>query len=263
MSETLLKLFTDYGWPGLGAAIGILILTYFINKNQKKSDKKITDGFSKLSESMMKQNEQLISAITTSNKETQDNLFNIIQSTIHNNDIQKKDAHDKAFAYRMDISDEINDYIKEINDFYHANRTMLIEFHNSKENLNGLPFAWYDVSFERQSRDTVTLQQKCKNMQIQNIVCVIRDIKDSKNNIVYYNSEEINKLYDRSSVLYAQLKEIGVTDIIYSGLYNKYNVLIGILVIEFNDKHKFNKDNISFDDINARSEQLATMLRFK
>lgn len=163
----------------------------------------------------------------------------------------------------MDISDEINDYIKEINDFYHANRTMLIEFHNSKENLNGLPFAWYDVSFERQSRDTVTLQQKCKNMQIQNIVCIIRDIKDSKNNIVYYNNEEINKLYDRSSVLYAQLKEIGVTDIIYSGLYNKYNVLIGILVIEFNDKHKFDKSSISFDDINARSEQLATMLRFK
>ena len=263
MSEALLNLFNIYGWPGLAAAIGILILTYFINKNQKKSDKKISDGFSKLSDSMMEQNKQLISAITESNKETQSNLFNIINTTIVKNDKLKKEQHDEAFAYRMDISDEINDYIKEINDVYHANRTMLIEFHNSKENLNGLPFAWYDVSFERQSRDTVTLQQKCKNMQIQNIICVIRDIKDNNNNIVHYNSEDIENLYDRSSVLYAQLKEINVTDIIYSGLYNKYNVLIGILVIEYNSKHPYYKENVSYDDINTRSEQLSTMLRFK
>lgn len=263
MSDALINLFNIYGWPGLAAAIGILVLTYFINKSQKKSDKKISDGFSKLSDSMMEQNKQLISTITDSNKETQEHLFNIINVTIKKNNREKKEQHDEAFAYRMDISDEINDYIKEINDIYHANRTIVLEFHNSKENLNGLPFAWYDISFERQSRDTITLQQKCKNMQIQNIVCVIRDIKENTNNIIHYNSTDIENLYDRSSVLYAQLKEINVTDIIYSGLYNKYNVLIGILCIEFNKKHPYNSDTISFDDINARSEQLSTMLRFK
>ena len=267
MTETFIKIFDTYGWPGLIGVVGIIIMTYFLNTNQKKSDKKMEDGFDKLAEAMMTQNNKLVdvlsTSISTSNQETQKQLFNIINTTLCTHDDDKKNAHDEAFSYRMDVSNEINDYIKEINDTYRANRTLLLEFHNSKENLNGLPFAWYDISFERQSRDTMALQSKGKNIQIQNIVFIINDINHAPNNIVHYSANDMEHIYEKSSVLYAQLKEIDAKDLIFSGLYNKNNKLIGILCIEYNDRHPYIEQNIDYNDINLRSEQLSTLLRFK
>lgn len=268
MTDTIISIFENYGWPGLLAVVFIIVLTYLINNGQKKSDKKMSEGFEKLSDSIMQQNNKLVDAITTSittsNKSTQDQLFNIINRSIRQEDKIKKEEHDDKFNYRIDISNNIINILKEINDTCHASRTLILEFHNSNENLAGLPFAKYDATFEWLSRDVSTLSAKCKDMQIQVLSPILPDIKAAKNNIIHYNHTDIEKLiYKKSSVLYSQFKEINIKDIIYSGIYNNANKLIGIISIEFTDSHPYNELNIDYNNINALSEKISLLIQMK
>ena len=143
---------------------------------------------------------------------------------------------------------------------YNCQRTLVIEFHNSKENLNGLSFLWYDIQYEKQQRGINSISNKVKNLQLSNLLPIINRVNNAPGNIIVIDSEEIEKIYNESTVLYNQLKEINVEHIIYSGIYSSDNKLIGLVALEYQKNYPYHDDIINLLDIKGRTAKIANLL---
>ena len=214
MLNNILEFFNNYGWPGIVAIVLILVIYWIIIQKDKSTKDTITTGFDKLATSISNQNEHLIDSITRSNEKTQAELFNLVKTTLSERDNEIKSNHDKSLDRRFMISEEIGNILWDTMNLYNCQRAIVIEFHNSKENLNGLSFLWYDVQYEKQQRDVTSISNKARNLQASNIVPIINKVNSTPGNIIVLNSDDIEKIYDESTVLYSQFKELNVEHII-------------------------------------------------
>lgn len=262
MLDNILEFFNNYGWPGIVAIVLILVIYWLITKKDKSTKDTITTGFDKLATSISNQNEHLIDSITRYNEKTQAELFNLVKTTLTERDITIKYNHDKSLDRRFMISEEIGNILWDTMNLYNCQRAIVIEFHNSKENLNGLSFLWYDVQYEKQQRDVVSISSKARNLQASNIVPIINRVNSTPGNIIILNSDDIEKIYDESTVLYSQFKELNVEYIIYSGIYSSDNKLIGLVALEYQKNHPYHEDIINLLDIKGRTAKIAQLLQF-
>ena len=245
--ESLIKLFEQYGWPGVLAIVAILIVYYFITKKDKKSLDTINKGFTGLADTMAKQNEHLIDAITQSNTQTQERLFDLVNKSIENKEQQKQKTHKKSLDTRTEISEPVDDILFDILLQTNAQRVVMIEFHNSKENLDGLSFLWYDIQHEKQQKGIQTLSSKAKNLQATNLRPIIKRINQSKTHIIHLDANDIEEIYNESTVFYSYMKEINASHVIYCGIYNtETNELIGMIAIEFQEGYPYHEDLIDY-----------------
>ena len=262
MLDNILEFFNNYGWPGIVAIMLILVIYWLITKKDKSTKDTITTGFDKLATSISNQNEHLIDSITRSNEKTQVELFNLVKTTLSERDSAIKSNHDKSLDRRFMISEEISNILWDTMNLYNCQRAIVIEFHNSKENLNGLSFLWYDVQYEKQQRDVTSISNKARNLQASNIVHIINRVNSTPGNIVVLNSDDIEKIYDESTVLYSQFKELNVEHIIYSGIYSSDNKLIGLIALEYQKNHPYHEDIINLLDIKERTAKISQLLQF-
>lgn len=262
MLNNILEFFNNYGWPGIVAIVLIIVIYWLITQKDKSTKDTITTGFDKLVNSISNQNEHLIDSITRSNEKTQVELFNLVKTTLSERDSAIKSNHDKSLDRRFMISEEIGNILWDTMNLYNCQRAIVIEFHNSKENLNGLSFLWYDVQYEKQQRDVVSISSKARNLQASNIVPIINKVNNTPGNIVILNSDEIEKLYNESTVLYSQFKELNVEHVIYSGIYSSDNKLIGLIALEYQKNHPYHEDIINLLDIKERTAKIAQLLQF-
>ena len=262
MLNNILEFFNNYGWPGIVAIVLIIVIYWLITQKDKSTKDTITTGFDKLATSISNQNEHLIDSITRSNEKTQVELFNLVKTTLSERDSAIKSNHDKSLDRRFMISEEIGNILWDTMNLYNCQRAIVIEFHNSKENLNGLSFLWYDVQYEKQQRDIVSISNKARNLQASNIVPIINKVNNTPGNIVILNSDEIEKLYNESTVLYSQFKELNVEHVIYSGIYSSDNKLIGLIALEYQKNHPYHEDIINLLDIKERTAKIAQLLQF-
>lgn len=262
MLNNILEFFNNYGWPGIFAIVLIIVIYWLITQKDKSTKDTITTGFDKLATSISNQNEHLIDSITRSNEKTQVELFNLVKTTLSERDSAIKSNHDKSLDRRFMISEEIGNILWDTMNLYNCQRAIVIEFHNSKENLNGLSFLWYDVQYEKQQRDVVSISSKARNLQASNIVPIINKVNSTPGNIVILNSDEIEKLYNESTVLYSQFKELNVEHVIYSGIYSSDNKLIGLIALEYQKNHPYHEDIINLLDIKERTAKIAQLLQF-
>lgn len=262
MLNNILEFFNNYGWPGIVAIVLIIVIYWLITQKDKSTKDTITTGFDKLVNSISNQNEHLIDSITRSNEKTQVELFNLVKTTLSERDSAIKSNHDKSLDRRFMISEEIGNILWDTMNLYNCQRAIVIEFHNSKENLNGLSFLWYDVQYEKQQRDVVSISSKARNLQASNIVPIINKVNNTSGNIVILNSDEIEKLYNESTVLYSQFKELNVEHVIYSGIYSSDNKLIGLIALEYQKNHPYHEDIINLLDIKERTAKIAQLLQF-
>lgn len=261
--DNITSVFNTYGWPGIIAILVIIGLVFFINQKDKDTEKQIAQSFDKMTDTITKQNNALVSAIYKSNEKTQQNLFDLINKQLIERDVQTEETHNRSINHRLEISQEIGKILWDLMNIYNAQRTIIMEFHNSKENLNGLSFVWYDVQYERQQRDISCISPKSKNLQVSNILPVINKINSAPGNIVLYKKEDIENLYDESPVLYSQLRDIKAENIIFSGIYNGSNRLIGIVALEYSKGHIFHEDLINYYDIKSKTAIISNMLQFE
>ena len=71
----------------------------------------------------------------------------------------------------------------------------------------------------------------------------------------------INSFQDKSSILYIKLRiERGVQEAIISALYSQDNILIGLLVIEYEDGVFIPIEVLDDEDIIAQANSIATLL---
>ena len=262
MLNNILEFFNNYGWPGIVAIVLIIVIYWLITQKDKSTKDTITTGFDKLATSISNQNEHLIDSITRSNEKTQVELFNLVKTTLSERDSVIKSNHDKSLDRRFMISEEIGNILWDTMNLYNCQRAIVIEFHNSKENLNGLSFLWYDVQYEKQQRDVISISNKARNLQASNIVPIINKVNSTPGNIIVLNSDDIEKIYDESTVLYSQYKELNVEHIIYSGIYSSDNKLIGLIALEYQKNHPYHEDIINLLDIKERTAKIAQLLQF-
>lgn len=261
--NTLSQIFETYGWPGIICFVLFFGCMYFINYKENTTNKYIGDGFKTMTDSMKDQNKELVHTIIESHKDTQNKLFSLVNKSLNSHDNDLKDTHNQSMKQRFEISEYIEKYLWDLMNMYSAQRTMVIEFHNSKENMNGLSFMWYDVQYEKQQRDVTAISNISRNLQASILLPVINKVNSAEGNIVIYGPEDIENLYEESTVLYSIFKEAKLTHIIFCGLYNETNDLIGFLVIDYSDKHKFHEDLINFYDIKSVAAAISQLLQFK
>ena len=262
MLDNILEFFNNYGWPGVVTVTLILVIYWLITQNDKSTKNTITNGFNNLATSISNQNEHLINSIAHSNEKTQIELLNLVKTTLTERDNAIKSNHDKSLDRRFMISGEIGNILWDTMNLYNCQRAVVMEFHNSKENLNGLSFLWYDIQYEKQQRDVVSISGKARNLQASNIVPIINRVNSTPGNILILNSDDIEKIYDESTVLYSQLKELNVEHIIYCGIYSSDNKLIGLVALEYQKNHPYHEDLINLLDIKERTAKIAQLLQF-
>lgn len=255
--DSLLKLFEQYGWPGMLAVVCLLIIYYFITKKDKNAANVINNGFSNLTTMMAKQNENLIESITESNEKTQDRLFNLISQTIDIKEQQTREHHMKSIHKRVEISEHIDEILFDLLLMSNAQRVSIIEFHNSKENLDGLSFLWYDIQHEKQQKGIPTISARSKSLQATNIRPIVRRVNMSKNHVAYLGPEEIEEVYKESTVLYSFFKEIKAAHLIYSGIYNNdTNELIAMVCVEYQEGHPYHEDLVDYFTLKEKTGQI-------
>ena len=262
MLDNIFQFFNSYGWPGIISVVLVLVIYWFITKKDKSTKDTIINGFDKLANSISDQNEHLINSIACSNEKTQAELFNLIKTTLSDRDNNIKSYHDKSLNRRFIVSEEINNILWETMNLYNCQRVLVIEFHNSKENLNGLSFLWYDVQYEKHQRNVHSISNKIRNLQASNIVPIINKVNDAPGNIIVLNQDEIEKLYNESTVLYSQYKELNIEHIIYSGIYSPDNKLIGLVALEYQKNYPYHEDLINLLDIKEKTAKIAQLLQF-
>lgn len=262
MLNNILDFFNNYGWSGIVGLIFIPVIYWIITEKDKSTQDTITTGFDKLATSISNQNEHLIDSITRSNEKTQAELLNLVKTTLSERDSTIKTNHDKSLDRRFTISEEIDNILWDTMNLYNCQRAIVIEFHNSKENLNGLSFLWYDVQYEKQQRDVISISSKARNLQASNILPIINRVNNTPGNIIILNKDEIEQIYDKSTVLYSQLKELNIEHIVYSGIYSSDNKIIGLVALEYQENHPYHEDLLNLLDIKERTAKIAQLLQF-
>jgi len=230
--NAIFSIFDKYGWAGLICAVLVVILIFLFKNFSKENQKTISDGFekmsNKLSDTIAEQNKSLIAGLQEQNIE-------LVKHIIKDHTDNMKIVHNNSINQRKYIDNEINDRLKNLFYLSRSSRVAVLEFHNSKENLSGLSFLWYDMHYERQSKSTSSVSSVVKDRQASALLPIVEDLTHIDTHTKAYSRDDIENIYERSSVLYDDLvNKLNVNTIIYSGIYNQDdNTIMGLLSIEY------------------------------
>lgn len=271
MEELLIKIFDTYGLLGL-IGVGIATLIYlFINKKMNESQKKTADILSaslsqmtsSITTTIIDQNKSLVDKLLQNTATSEHDMVNLLSSTLEKIHQSEEEEHRKSIKRRIDIGEPIQKKLYEMMNYYHASRCSILEFHNSKENLNGLSFVWFDMHYEQKQQNVKSISLRCKDVQVSILTQVIAKIY-MRNGIAIYDEAEIKDLEKLSPLLYEWLvKDLNCTSAIFIGIYDSSNNVIGLVVIEYNDAYKMPKDIIDIHDMKSRVSALSQLLEFK
>lgn len=258
------NIFANYGWPGLLVLGAGAALVYFIKQHLTKStsstNKVLTDGFTDLSKSMQDQNQKLLEAIIKQSEENNKTIGKVLDSVLTEKSGRDKQIHDDNMKYRMDVSKLIRTKMKDLLNRYNGDRIFILEFHNCKENVVGMPFYWADMTYEEISRGVKSIQPAWRDQEASQLIPIIDDMEEFGGYKIY-TIEDIEALQDQSSILYRKLRiERGVQEAIISALYSQDNILIGLLIIEYEDGVFIPIEVLDDEDIIAQANSIATLL---
>ena len=258
------NIFSKYGWPGLLVAGAIAVLVYVIKQHLTKSatstNKVLTDGFTDLSKSMQDQNQKLLEAIIKQSEESNKTIGKVLDSVLTEKSSRDKQTHDDQMKYRMDVSKLIRTKMKDLLNRYNADRIFILEFHNCKENVVGMPFYWADMTYEEISRGVKSIQPAWRDQEASQLIPIIDDMEEFGGYKIY-TIEDIEALQEQSSILYRKLRiERGVQEAIISALYSQDNILIGLLVLEYEDGVFIPIEVLDDEDIISQANSIATLL---
>ena len=255
------EIFEQYGWPGI-LAIGVLFALWFIlqkmlKKNSEDNIKALTAGLKEIAQNMSNQNDFLIHQMTDISVRKHDQIVDLLSKTLVDHDRKLANRHTESVNQRFTVTPKILTKLDSILNYHNAQRAVIIEFHNSKENLNGLSFVWYDVQYERHTRNIVPIKNKCKELQVSGLFDIITEIF-SNDGLAIYNKEYI-KLNGINSVLYNEIEK-ELNGIVYEGIYNDNNDLIGLLVLEYIKNEM--PENLDIDELAEQASAISTLLNF-
>jgi len=268
--EFLSGVFDSYGIIGIIAILIVTFVIYFISNKIKKSNKEtvttISSGFEHMAQTLEKQNDKLLDAIISQNTGSQvlneKILETIITKALKDKDIEDIEAHDENMQRRLQISEDIQQSIHDLLYKYNCDRVFILEFHNNKQNLSGLSFMWYDMQYEQVARGVNSLETLYRDQEASHLIPVITDINDN-NGYKIYSVEDLEELQRTTPTLYRKLRiDRELEEAIMVGLYNKKNILIGILILEY-ETGFIPVEVLDEEDIVAEGRAIAKLLDYK
>jgi len=274
--ETIFEIFNEYGWWGLLGIVlcAVVVLCAYYIKNRltadvstglekvgealtnqlSKQNDQLTIGLEKISENLTtqlsKQNEQLTSTIVSQ----QEKLINYL--------IDKEDKenanHSNMLNERMILAEDINMKLKDIMNIHNSQRAFILEFHNSYQNLSGVPFAKFSCNYEWFDKGMIPLGYRMIGLPFSSIANIVLNVIKSPNKPTIYN--DVEKLKDDNPQLRMYIDE-DVKTIIYTGLHDNNNILIGLLVLEYTTD--VNSDNINLNQLCIQGAELTSLLNIR
>ena len=220
----------------------------------KKINKNMSNGLEnvgkELTKEMAAQNKELVDKLIAN----QDKLLNHI---LDQKTIDKKN-HNEMLHEKMQLSDEINMSLKDIMNIHNAQRAFILSFHNSGENLSGIPFPKYSCEYEWFDKGLLPLQFKCKNLSFSSLAHIVNSILKSSNQQIIYNIEDLSQ---HSPSLYALLKDDLSETLVYTAMYDKNNNLIGLLVLEYKQENALK--HVNLNQLHIQAAELISMLNLR
>lgn len=253
--EILFDIIEKYGiWGGVGIVVCMALFLLFRWLGNKLSDDMST-GLEKVGEhlttQMSKQNDQL----TTTIIEQQNKLLDHI---IHN-DNQSKENHSNMLNERIELAEEINMNLKDIMQIHNAQRSFIIEFHNSFENLSGVPFAKYSCTYEWFEKGLMPLGTVCLALPFSQMANIVTEVIKSPNQQKVYT--DLSLMEDNNPALFALLKDERTKAIVYNAMYDKHNQLIGCLCLEY--QIPLEEGHLNLEQLSIQTAQLTSILNLR
>ena len=182
---------------------------------------------------MSKHNDKLLDALLTQNQNNTRAILDVVNVALVNHRQQNKNIHDRNLKLRETASLKIKTKIHDLLNRYNCDRAFILEFHNSKQNMTGLSFLWYDMTFEEIAKGVPTIQTYWKDQEASTLLPVVKDICD-EDGFKIYTIEDLEELQHKSTVLYHRLRiERQLQEAIMIALYGSNNEIIGILILEY------------------------------
>ena len=255
--ESLFEVVANHGLMGVFGVVilGIfyLIVKYLGNKldeGQADTIKGIQDIATTITDNMTKQNTELISKISSQ----QEKLIDFIIGDKNNGIIE----HNDMLRERMQLTEDIKDKLRDIMHIHHAQRAFIIEFHNSYQNLTGIPFAKFSCTYEWFEKGLQSLQKKILNLPFSTMSKVIKEMLDTPNYIILY--DDMEKMEKENPSLFSLCKDPKTKALIYSGMFDNKNQLIGCLILEY---QKELPQNIMYNDLLLETAELTQVINLR
>ena len=252
--DTIFEIFNKYGWWGI---LGILICCGLFASAKYVTHKLTSDmstGLEKVGESLTnqlaKQNKQLTEVMIGQQEKLIDYLVD--------KEKNKEENHSNMLNERMILADDINMKLKDIMNIHHSQRAFILEFHNSYQNLSGVPFAKFSCNYEWFDKGMVPLGYRMIGLPFSSIANIVSNVMKSANKPTVYNN--IEKLKDNNPQVAIYIDE-DVKTIIYTGLHDNNNILIGLLVLEYTTD--VNSDNINLNQLCIQGAELTSLLNIR
>ena len=247
--STFFEIIGKYGWWSILIAAGIGLIYILV----KLVANKITDGvkggmndvankltdtvtyqlqemsssnfnqMEMLSNNIAKQNTELVKAISNQNEK--------LLSYIMHKDTASAEIHDRQVEKRIEVAESIIDKLKDIMNKTHSVRAFIIEFHNSYKNLAGSPFAKYTCTYEWFDKGLEQISTKIVGLPYSTMARIVGDVRRTGKHQKLYT--DMKKMEDENPQLFSLVKDPRTTAIFYNTLYNEDNVMMGMLVIEW------------------------------
>lgn len=251
--ELFFNIFQQYGWWGILGIILCMILFLITKYIIKKFNKNLSSGFDKvgekLTDQLSKQNEQLTNTIVSS----QEKLINYLITK----DDEKTQNHNNMLNERMTLAEEINQSLKDIMNIHNAQRAFILEFHNSYQNLSGVPFAKYSCNYEWFDKGLQPLANKIIGLPFSSISKVVYDVINSDTQQAIFT--DIQSLEDDNPTLVSIFKDPKTKAIVYTGMYDKNNVLIGLLVLEYHNPI----EKLNLNQLHIQTAEITSILNIR
>lgn len=260
-----LKILDKYGLEGIALCIvGILVfyggkwlhtkisgsITATIQRQNDTLSNSIKDLSVSLATAMVDREQFLINAVAEQNK-------HMVEYLVKRDNI-KKDTHDTLLEERLKNTENIEHRLNDLLNYYHCDRILLYEFHNSLQNLSGIPFARFSCNYGRPAPGIVSVKHKLQNIPFSTINTVVQDIiesPDSTTSNVWYN---VSDLAAKNPDLAQLLTSNGVKSVLFKGLYGKNNNMIGLISMEY-IKHQ-QDTHVSYTKLLIEASKIESML---
>lgn len=215
----------------------------------------MTDGLETVGEKLTQQISEQNNTLTKCIVDQQKDLINYLI----NKENEDQENHNNMITDRMNLAEEVNQKLKDIMNIHGAQRAFILEFHNTSYNLSGLPFAKYSCNYEWFDRGMIPLGDKCIGLPFSSISTVVKDVLKSDTQQKIY--KDLNEIELSNPMLHSLLKDIDAKGMIYNGLFDKNNQLVGLLVLEYVDE--FNPEEINMHQLDIQAAEITSLLNIR
>lgn len=270
--QSLVDFFNNYGWPGMLFIITLGLIVLIIKYLNKKADKREQD----LANQLVSANEQLANQLvstftkieedrTNHSREIENQLIETIKTTITGHYKSEQQNHLDSEEHRINMTRDVSQKLFDMLRQFNAQRASIMELHNGGVNLNGLSFIRYDITYEKQDRGVKPIMQSMQGVQTSVMQVVFDDIMKSEHNVVIYNKEDVDNLWDRGATsLHSSLTSIrNVEYIVYAGIFNDDNLLYGLLALEYQiGENTFHEDIVTEVEVAKWTSEISQLYKY-